>query len=120
MPEIKQAKTNGGRVALVRQIRKLDEYEQWKRAVFIRDRFTCQQCGRRNGRKRVIEADHIKSVSEILTEYRLKSIEDALGCSFLWDSSNGRTLCHSCHEQTASYPKNFIRKKTEKRNVKHH
>lgn len=95
--------------SLVRLIRRMDEYEVWKRAVFVRDRFTCQQCGARNGRRRVIEADHIVSITLLVRENRVNSIESARSCTALWDVNNGRTLCHSCHEQTESYPLRFIK-----------
>ena len=100
--------------AVVQQIRRLEEYEAWKRAVFIRDRFTCQQCGARNGRKRVIEAHHLTELSTLVRACSIVSIEQAKGCPLLWEVSNGQTLCHSCHVQTESYPKNF-RKLVNKR-----
>jgi 5-methylcytosine-specific restriction endonuclease McrA len=107
----------GGSVtALVRLIRKLPEYEEWKRAVFIRDRFQCQHCGKRNGRKPVIEADHIKSLAQLVRENQVTSVVEALGCSALWDVNNGRTLCHGCHELTDTYPVNF-RRKLKKKNI---
>ncbi|WP_157618315.1 HNH endonuclease [Spirosoma spitsbergense] len=93
---------------LVRLIRRMEEYELWKRAVFIRDRFTCQQCGARNGRKRVIEADHIVSITLLVRENEVNSVESARSCKALWDVNNGRTLCHSCHQKTESYPVRFI------------
>lgn len=104
------------RTTLIQQIRRLEQYEEWKKAVFIRDRFTCQHCGRRNGRKRVIEADHIKPISELVKEFNLATVEMALTCPSLWDITNGRTLCHTCHEQTESYPKQLIGTKRKKKN----
>lgn len=92
------------KTSLVRLIRQLPEYEDWKRAVFIRDRFTCQHCGARNGRKRVIEADHIKSLAVLIRENDITTIAQALMCPVLWDIANGRCLCRSCHELTDSYP----------------
>ena len=96
---------------LVRLIRRMDEYELWKRAVFMRDRFTCQHCGARNGRKRVIEADHIVSITQLIRENKVNSLESARNCDKLWNINNGRTLCHSCHEQTESYPSRFVQNK---------
>ena len=96
---------------LVRLIRQMDEYEKWKRAVFIRDRFTCQLCGARNGRKRVIEADHKVGITLLVRENKVNSVESARSCKALWDINNGRTLCHSCHEQTESYPTRFVQTK---------
>lgn len=95
---------------LVRSIRHFPEYQQWKRSVFLRDHFQCQHYGVRNGRKRVIEADHIKPLAELVREHHIDSLERARACPQLWDLGNGRTLCHSCHELTESYPENFKRK----------
>ena len=105
----------GSRTALVAAIRKLEEYEQWKRTVFIRDRFQCQHCGARNGRKRVIEADHIIGLALLVRENGINSVEEAKGCLFLWDTDNGRTLCRTCHQKTPSYPKNFCQPQKEKK-----
>ena len=95
--------------SLVRLIRRMEEYETWKQAVFVRDRFTCQRCGARNGRKRVIEADHIVSITLLVKEHKVNSLESARNCYALWDISNGRTLCHTCHQKTESYITRFIK-----------
>ncbi|WP_425276933.1 HNH endonuclease [Spirosoma oryzicola] len=114
-----KAVRKGGKTALSQSIRRLEEYEHWKRSVFLRDRFTCQHCGARNGRKRVIEADHIKSFSSLLAEHGIDSIGKAKECLELWEVSNGRTLCHTCHQKTDSYPRNFVDKpKKKKRNAR--
>ena len=97
---------------LVRLIRRMEEYENWKRSVLLRDRFTCQHCGARNGRKRVIEADHIVSITLLVKENNVMSVESARNCRTLWDLSNGRTLCHACHQKTESYPVRFVADKT--------
>lgn len=100
-------KTGGGTTALVRQIRRTEQYYEWKKAVHIRDGFACQECGARNGRERVIEADHVMSLSQLIKDNNITSLEEALECAALWVLANGRTLCHACHEQTESYPANF-------------
>jgi|GEM_PF-7092311 len=92
---------------LVRLLRRTEKYELWRRAVFIRDRFTCQHCGARNGRRRVIEADHVKSLATVLREHSIATLEQAMRCAAVWDVTNGRTLCRTCHEKTDSYPENF-------------
>jgi hypothetical protein len=56
------------------------EYQDWRKAVFGRDNYTCQSCGVRGG---YLEADHIKP-----------------WCAFpdlRYDVDNGRTLCRPCH-----------------------
>ncbi len=59
------------------------EYKNWRKAVFERDNYTCQFCGKRGGD---LEADHIKPVS-FYPELRI-------------DINNGRTLCPPCHKTT--------------------
>lgn len=56
------------------------EYKAWRKAVFERDNFTCQNCQERGGK---LNADHIRPYS-LYPELRLV-IE------------NGRTLCVECH-----------------------
>lgn len=62
------------------------DYRLWRQAVYIRDNYTCQDCGQR-GYKLV--ADHIKPFA-YYPELR-----------FAID--NGRTLCIACHKKTDTY-----------------
>lgn len=87
----KGAKCNfwkGGITPLNVQIRMSKEYANWRTAVFMRDNYTCQECGARSGDH---HAHHIKSFSEF-PELRL-------------EISNGQTLCVPCHKETPSYLK---------------
>lgn len=59
------------------------EAEVWRKAVFERDDFTCQLCGKRGD---YIEADHIKPW--------------AYFPGLRFELSNGRTLCRPCHDET--------------------
>ena len=61
------------------------EYKAWREAVFIRDIFTCQGCGKMG----YITAHHIKS----FTHYPESR----------FDLENGITLCEDCHSQTDNY-----------------
>lgn len=76
----------GGKTPLNRAIRKRSEMRPWREAVFKRDNFTCQICGKRGG---VLNADHIKPFS-LFPELRFVV-------------SNGRTLCEECHRQTPTF-----------------
>ncbi len=69
-----------------------DEYKQWRRAVFVRDGFTCVFCGT-NG---ALQADHIKPWAKYP--------------NLRYDVDNGRTLCLPCHEQTDTFPVKLRRK----------
>lgn len=63
--------------------RKTSEYKEWRKAVFERDNYTCQLCGKRGGK---LNAHHIE-------RYR-NCIERRT------DISNGITLCDACHKKT--------------------
>lgn len=56
---------------------------EWRKAVFERDDYTCQDCGVRGT---YLEADHIKPWA-FFPELR-------------FELSNGRTLCRPCHNKT--------------------
>lgn len=73
------------------KIRSSYEYRNWRRLVFERDDYTCQWCGARNGngKKVVLNADHIKPF--------------ALYPELRFEVSNGRTLCEPCHAKTDTF-----------------
>jgi hypothetical protein len=84
----------GGTMSLTLQIRKTFKYRQWVSDVFMRDDFTCQDCGVRGGK---LEAHHIKLFSKILKDNKITTFEQTLNCEELWNINNGRTLCRKCH-----------------------
>lgn len=63
------------------EIRNSKEYKEWRTAVYERDKYTCQKCGKVGG---VLNAHHIKPFSRY-PDQRL-NIE------------NGITLCKGCHK----------------------
>lgn len=56
------------------------KYKDWRRAVFERDDYTCQECGKRGSR---LHAHHIESW--------------IISKSKRYDVTNGLTLCIPCH-----------------------
>ena len=70
----------GGITESNRLIRHSVEYNTWRKAVYARDRWTCQDCHQRQ--KRIV-AHHILSFEEY-PELR-------------FEVSNGVTLCRACH-----------------------
>ena len=91
---------SGGLTPLVRRIRHLYQYRQWRSDVFTRDDFTCQDCGKRGGH---LHAHHSsKTFWQIINEYKITTIEQAIACDELWNINNGVTLCKDCH---GKYPR---------------
>ena len=81
-------------------VRKCWKYVEWRCSVFERDNYTCQDCGKN---KCYIEAHHIIAFSRLLKENNIKTLEEAINCSQLWNIANGMTLCKECHKKTSSY-----------------
>ena len=65
-----------------RAMRQTKEYRDWRKAVFMRDYYTCQKCESKGGELR---AHHIKS----FTKYE----------ELRFSVKNGVTLCKSCHNK---------------------
>lgn len=76
---------------LNRRLRYSKKANEWRKAVFERDDYTCQFCGARNGmgKRIVLEADHIKPWAYF---HELR-----------FEISNGRTLCKPCHKTTETF-----------------
>ena len=73
------------------------KYKQWRTAVFKRDNYICQKCKIKG---KYLEAHHLKSFSELLRKYNVKSREEADKCNLLWNINLGQTLCLKCHQST--------------------
>ena len=93
-----------GLTPLKEQIRKSFENKSWKIACFKRDKNKCVECGSSKN----LEVDHIIPFSFIMKSFNITSIEEALKCTMLWDTTNGRTLCHFCHAKTDTYAQKAI------------
>ncbi len=81
------ANWKGGITPIHRALRLSAKYLRWRKDVFERDDYTCQECGMRSGKNKTVylNADHIKPFA-IFTELR-------------YEISNGRTLCYPCHRE---------------------
>lgn len=60
-----------------------ERYQSWRRAVHVRDNFTCQSCGYRNVNGFGLHAHHVQEYAKV-KDLRL-------------DVANGMTLCRRCH-----------------------
>lgn len=96
-------KWKGGASKLNKSIRTMTENRKWMEAVKKRDG-ECLFCCSTDE----LEADHIKPLADILTEYEITDREQARECELLWDINNGRTLCKRCHceKDNRRYTKN--------------
>lgn len=72
---------DGSRQRLLDDRRKV-EYFEWRNAVYLRDNYTCQECGDDKGGN--LRAHHIKPFAQY-PELR-------------FDVDNGKTLCNKCHD----------------------
>jgi 5-methylcytosine-specific restriction endonuclease McrA len=73
---------NKGKTPLYKKIRESIEYEDWRKSVFERDLYTCQDCGIIGG---YLHAHHIKPF--------------ALYPDLRFEVANGLTLCKECHKK---------------------
>lgn len=104
---IKHWNWQNGKTPFNLRIRKIQEYYNWRDAVYERDNYTCQYCGDSSGHNLV--AHHKKKfyllLDEFLQEYNQFSLmEDketlirlAVTYKPFWDINNGQTLCEKCH-----------------------
>ena len=99
----KASRWKGGLTSIAEVIRSSKKYNQWRQSVFIRDNFTCQECGDESGGN--LEVHHCKKFfSELLEEVRkylplLSLYDGAMIYTPLWDIDNGVTLCERCHDK---------------------
>lgn len=73
---MKTRKTKTERQKLVAQLDKLSRHQ-----VYVRDDYTCQKCGKKDGRD--YQASHVIPVSA--------------GNKLRWDVKNMKVLCYHCH-----------------------
>lgn len=103
----------GGTSPLYEAIRGSFEYENWRKATFERDDYTCKECFKRGGKE--LHSHHKKPFALIFKEFlqqysQFSPIEDKeilirLTTSYqpFWDIDNGETLCIECHKKTDNY-----------------
>jgi len=90
-----------GKTKESKKIRMSKPYREWRRMVYERDDYTCQECGDRGrpGHEVNLNADHIKPFATH-PELRL-------------DINNGKTLCEDCHKKTPTFGRKALNYKKE-------
>lgn len=93
------------KTSLYKQIRNCSQYKAWRKAVYDNDNYTCVLCGSSKGGN--LNADHIIPFAVLLKTFNITTdnAHEAMTNARhpLWDMSNGRTLCVSCHRKTPTY-----------------
>jgi hypothetical protein len=84
----------GGITKLTQAIRSCLRYRQWRSDVLHIANYICQDCLRRRAE---LHAHHIKSFQDIINEYNITTVEQAIACEELWNINNGVCLCIDCH-----------------------
>lgn len=82
---------------MVIAIRSSHEYREWRKKIYKRDKYICQNCNKKYNK---LHAHHHKmTFSQILKNNNIQNIDDAIKCPDLWNIDNGITLCVSCHRK---------------------
>lgn len=88
----------GGITPLYKGIRISGKYYKWRKEILLRDK-ECTICSSTEE----LEVDHIKPFVKIVKENNIKFVHESYLCEELWETRNGRVLCHTCHLKTTSY-----------------
>jgi hypothetical protein len=110
----------GGHTKFRKSLYSTLKYKQWRKAVFERDKYTCQICNQKSGN---LEAHHIKRmilfVKEIIPDtkklkgFQIRNI--LLEYKPLWNIDNGITLCKECHNLEKKKDRIMIEEHLEKK-----
>ena len=84
----------GGVSRINHLIRTTQKYVKWRKEVFERDNYTCQECEIRGN---TLHVHHRIPMRDIIKDHKITSLEEANKCNILWDISNGITYCDPCH-----------------------
>ena len=90
----------GGISKINHLIRTSFEYRLWIKYCMERDNYTCQDCKIIGGN---LEVHHKKSLSKIIKENNIISMENARQCIEIWISDNGITYCDECHSKNDKF-----------------
>lgn len=91
----------GGKSSEYTKLKNSIEWKNWRRSVFERDDYTCQECGIRSGNGKAvwIHPHHLKSRTEFP--------------ELQFNVDNGQTLCRDCHRKTHNYGIKAVRRRKD-------
>lgn len=93
----------GGLTEQMQAIRNSPAYKNWRAAVYLRDNWTCMECGGRSSSGNAVE----------LNAHHIHPIKDNKNTLSIFDINNGVTLCAGCHNATKGCEDSFIEHYTE-------
>ena len=88
----------GGLTPRMQAIRNSDAYKNWREAVYLRDNWTCMECGARSASDNAV----------YLNAHHIHPIKDNKNTLLIFDTNNGITLCEGCHNITKGHEEDFI------------
>lgn len=88
----------GGLTSKMQAIRNSDTYKNWREAVYLRDNWTCMECGARSSADNAV----------YLNAHHIRPIKDNKNSLLIFDVNNGITLCADCHNKTKGHEEAFI------------
>jgi len=83
----------GGITPLYRCIRNSKTYRKWRNKISERDNNSCRCCNSTHK----LNVHHITPFLTLINSNNIRETTDGYLCEELWDTSNGITLCESCH-----------------------
>jgi hypothetical protein len=86
----------GGKTPIYKHIRGHRKYKEWCQAVLTKYNHTDVFTKKRGGR---LSCHHVIPVNTLLKMNQVKTIEEALECSLIWDVNNGIILKKSAHDK---------------------
>lgn len=100
----------GGKTKLFKSIRNSKKYKKWRLFIISNNKLECSVCSTGGVIGKELFVDHIIALSDIMKKYSVSTIKQAYLIPEIWDVSNGRILCRSCHDKTETSLRLFFKK----------
>ncbi len=104
-PECTAALRKTSRRSARLNVRGLAAYATWRRAVLMRDGWTCVLCDDIGA-----HVDHHPvTLAELIRRNAISTNKHAIDCAALWDPQAGRVLCAACHAEQPTTPRSLAK-----------